>query len=558
MVSHARFRAGSILPVAGLILATSTFATPAADLVTTKPTARILATTTLTGGGAVPGPCITPSIESVRSDPQHATAAARRAVNWLAADAALTNERRTTDADGTTVRFTIDRASLDKIESTDENGNGSPDLVDAAAQGVARAQRWLVGQLELPNPGPIEIVLARLGSGVEGFAAASPTRPGGNRLWLDAVGRGGLVGIRRAAEHQYAHLVAALAGLDPAWGESLAAWTTMTVEGGPDAATITAINRRLASSGAGLVVDDLELAAGNAAFFAYLQEADGAAAVKIAVDELGKGGPASTALDRAVRRVAGQRLDEALRDFQLWSVLTGARDDRRHFSFAGHVSTPPFAATADDLPVLSVQAEPEIAPLGTAAILIHAADRTGGLNVRFEGDPTGRWGADLLLVRIDGTMHRVPLALDPDQSAETTVPLQDVFETLLLVRNLDGEGKTARRYTWGAQVEKRFPVEISDLHVEATDASGARVSWQTDSESGLLGFNVLRSRDDDGRPLRINPVWIPAVGREATPAAYSFLDPGVVPGVAYRYRIEAVTPEGLTSRSDAVILSPTP
>src|SRR5262249_32945184 len=151
-------------------------------------------------------------------------------------------------------------------------------------------------------------------------------------------------------EHQYAHLVAALAGLDPAWGESLAAWTTMTVEGGPDAATITAINRRLASSGAGLIVDDLELATGNAAFFSYLQEADGAAAVKVAVEELGAGGPASTALDRAVRRAAGQTLVEALRDFQLWGVLTGARDDHRHFSFAEHVSTPPFAATADDLP----------------------------------------------------------------------------------------------------------------------------------------------------------------------------------------------------------------
>ena len=558
MVWNSRMRARTFIPTAGLILAASAAATPAADLVTAKPTTRLLAMTTLTGGAAVPGTCITPSIQSVRSDPQHATAAARRAVNWLAADAALSNERRTTDSEGTTVRFTTDRGSLDRVEPTDENGNGSPDIVDAAAQGVARAERLLVGQLELPNPGPIEIVLARLGSGVEGFSAASPARPGGNRLWLDAVGRGGVAGIRRTAEHQYAHLVAALAGLDPAWGESLAAWTTMAVEGGPDAGILTAINRRLASSGAGLLVDDLELATGNAAFLAYLEEADGAAAVKVAVDELGKGAPASIALDRALRRVAGQPLDEALRDFQIWSILTGVRDDHRHFSFAPRVSAPPFATTVDDLPVLSVQADPEIAPLGSAAVLIHAPDRNGGLNVRFEGDATGRWGVDLLLVRIDGTMHRVPLALDADQSAEMTVPLQDVFETLLLVRNLDGEGKAARRYTWGAQVEKRFPVEISDLHVESAGASGARVSWQTDSESGILGFNVLRSRDDGGHSVRINPVWIPAVGRQETPAAYSFLDPGAVPGIAYRYRIEAVTPEGLTSRSDAVTLSPAP
>src|SRR5262249_7510451 len=187
---------------------------------------RLLAITTLTGGGAFPGNCITPSIESIRSDPQHATAAARRSVNWLAGDAALASERRITDADGTTVRYTVERSSLDRVEATDDNGNGHPDVVDAAAQGGARAQRWLVGQLGLPSPGPIEVVIARLGSGVDGFSGASSTRAGGSRLWLDPTARGGLTGIRRAAEHQYAHLVASLAGLDPAWGESLAVWTT--------------------------------------------------------------------------------------------------------------------------------------------------------------------------------------------------------------------------------------------------------------------------------------------------------------------------------------------
>ncbi|HEX4825300.1 MAG TPA: fibronectin type III domain-containing protein [Candidatus Polarisedimenticolaceae bacterium] len=532
-------------------------AAPVADLSPPKPGTRLLAVTTLTGG-SLAATCITPSIQSVRSDPQHATAAARRSINWLATEPSLVGEKRMTEADGTTVRFTVDRSSLDRVEPTDDDGNGRPDVVDAAAQGIARAQRWLVGQLELPNPGPIEIVLARLGSGVEGFSGVASARTSGNRLWLDPAAHGGLAGMRRAAEHQYAHLVASLAGLDPAWGESLAAWTTLSLEGAPDGTTLAAINRRLAASGAGLIVDDLELATGNAAFLAYLEQADGASAVKVAVDEMGKGGSASGALDRAVRRVAGQSLDEALRDFQLWSLLTGVRDDHRHFSFASRLQGPAFAATADDLPALSVQADPEVAPLGSAAILIHSADRSGGLDVRFEGDVTGRWGADLLLVRNDGTMHRVPLPVDADQSAEITVPLQGVLETLLLVRNLDGEGKPAHRYTWGAHVESRYPVEIADLHVEAAGSSGARVSWQTDSESGLLGFNVFRSLDDDGSSVRVNPVWIPAVGREGAPAAYSFLDPGATPGVSYRYRIEAVTPEGLTSRSDAVALSPAP
>jgi hypothetical protein len=528
------------------------------DLVPPRPGTRILAVTTLSGGGALAGNCITPIVQSVRTDPQKATAAARRSVGWLAADSPLLGERRVVDANGNVIRFTLDRASMDRIEPTDENGNGRPDLMEAAAAGVARAAHLLGGQLELANPGPVEIVLARLGSGVDGLTGATSGRSARAQIWLDPTSRGGAAAIRRAAEHQYAHVVAAQTGLDAAWGESLAAWTALKLESGPDERAATSINHRLSDAGAGLVVDDLDLAAGNAVWFAFLEESDGPAAVKTAVEELGRGGSDQAALDRALRRVTGQPLNEALRDFQLWSLLTGPRDDRRHFSFASGLAAPTFAATVDALPALSVQADPEIGAMGSAAILLRLSEKSGGLNVRFEGDASGRWASDLLLVHVDGSMRRVPLAIDNDQAAELTVPLQDVSEAILLVRNLEPEGHAARRYTWGARLEAGYPAEIDDLHAEPSGSKGARVSWQTGSESGILGFNILRSRGDDGRPVRINPVWIPAVGGDGMQAAYSFLDASTEPGVAYSYRVEAVTPEGLTSRSDAVVLSPAP
>jgi hypothetical protein len=84
------------------------------------------------------------------------------------------------------------------------------------------------------------------------------------------------------------------------------------------------------------------------------------------------------------------------------------------------------------------------------------------------------------------------------------------------------------------------------------------VSWETATERGLLGFNVLRSRSDRGDATRVNPVWIPSVGESSGPAAYSFFDAGAEPGVSYRYRIEAITLEGLASRSEAVVLAPAP
>jgi hypothetical protein len=169
------------------------------------------------------------------------------------------------------------------------------------------------------------------------------------------------------------------------------------------------------------------------------------------------------------------------------------------------------------------------------------------------------WGADVLVVREDGAMQRVPFAIDAEQSGELTLPLNDVSEVILLIRNLDPEGRPARRYSWAASFERGFPAEFASLHAQAASADGGvLVSWETAGERRLLGFNVLRSRSDRDASTRVNPVWIPAVGASSEPAAYSFFDAGALPGVSYRYHIEAVTLDGLLSRSDAVALAPAP
>jgi hypothetical protein len=528
------------------------------DLVPARPASRLLAVTTLSGGGSLNAPCLTPIVQSVRSDPRKATAAARRSISGLSADSPLFAERKAVDVDGNVIRFTVERGSFDRVDPSDDNANGRPDVVDAALSGLARAQRLLVGQLELPSPGPVEIVLGRLGAGVEGISVPGSGRTNHSQIWLDPGARGGAAGVRRAAEHQYAHAIAAIAGLDPGWGEAFAAWTALALDGASDDRLLGSVAHRFSGSGAGLVADDLDLASGNAAWFAFLQEAYGPTAVKIAAEELGRGGSDQTALDRALRRVTGDALDQALRDYQIWSLLVGSRDDGRHFSFASKLPAPEFASTVESLPALSVQADPEIGPMGSAVTLIRPGEHAGGISVRFEGDLTARWAADVLLVRTDGGMHRVPIALDADDAGDLTVPLQDVREVLLLVRNLDPEGHAARRYTWGAQFEPGYPVEIGALRAEPSRDGGVLVSWDTGRERGLLGFNVLRSRGENGPASRVNPVWIPAVGDTVAPAAYAFLDASAEKGIAYRYRVEAVTPEGLTSRSDTVAVSPAP
>ncbi len=551
---------GRWIAAACLTAALSAMAAPSSyDLVPGRSGARAQAIAVLSGSSAPAPACLTPIVQSVRSERQKGTPAMRRSLAALVSEGALLAERSTADLDGLTVRFTTERTSYDRIDPIDDNGNGRPDAVDDALSGIARAQRLLVGQLDLPNPGAMDVSIARLGSSVEGFSVPAAGRPARTHVWLDAATRGGTIALRRAAEHQYAHAVAAAAGLTPAWAEALAGWTTIALEGAPDDRTLQAIAERFAASSSGLVTDDFELASGNAAWFAFLNDSYGPTAVKVAVEELGRGGSDQAALDRAMRRSTGDTVDAALRDFQLWSLLVGPRDDRRHFSFASRLPGPTFADALEALPALSVQADPEVGPMGSAAVLLRPGERSGGVTVRFEGDVAARWATDLIVVGMDGALHRVTLGLDQDAAGETTVPVQDVREVVLLVRNLDAEGRAPRRYTWAAHFEPGFPADFGAVRAEAAGRNGgALVSWETLTEQGLLGFNVLRARSDRREAARVNPVWIPSLGDANGPASYSFFDAAVEPGVAYRYRIEAVTREGLTSRSEAVSLLPAP
>jgi hypothetical protein len=509
--------------------------------------------------GSPASPCLTAQVQSLRSDRQRGTLAARRALASLAADASVPSERVDSDVNGISVRFTTDRGAFDRVDFDDDNANGRPDTVDEALSGVAAAQRLLVEQLELASPGPVDVVLSRLGSSVEGLSMPFPGKPLRTHIWLDPSARGGNAGVRRAAEHQFAHAVASAAGLDPAWGEAFANWASLTIEGAPDDRTLALMAAKFAAQGDGLATQDLELAGGNASWFAFLNDAYGPTAVKLAVEELGRGGSDQAALDRALRRASGDSIDAALREFQVWSLLVGSRDDRKHFSFGSRLPNPTFAALEDALPALSVQSNPEIGPMGQAAVLIQPDAWSGGLDVRFEGDPTSRWGSDLLIVQEGGELRRVPLPLDAVNAGELTVPLQDVREVILLVRNLDADGRPARRYSFAAHFDPGFPAEFGSIRAEAAAATGGSfVSWETFNERHLLGFNVLRARSDRGPTTRINPVWIPSMGESASPAGYSFFDATATPGVAYRYRIEAVTLEGLQSRSEAVPISPAP
>jgi hypothetical protein len=80
------------------------------------------------------------------------------------------------------------------------------------------------------------------------------------------------------------------------------------------------------------------------------------------------------------------------------------------------------------------------------------------------------------------------------------------------------------------------PVLLSRF--EATPQPGAiLIEWATSTESGFAGFHLWRS-EEEGTEKQLTP------DRITSPNFYRFLDVDVVPGVTYRYRLEALDRSG--------------
>lgn len=516
---------------------------------TPRPAGRAQAALVLSGGAAVP--CLTPLLSSARGE--GAALPVRRAERVLRLEAHVPGERTLALADGTVLRYTVDRAAIDRIDDGDADGDGRTDAVDAVVRGLEDA-RGLAARLELPYPGPADVLLAQLG-GAGGYVV--PVGPRGRALVVvDAGLEGGSARLRAQALHQEAHRMLGTSAVPADWAEAFATFAELTLLG-PDERRMALVSARLGRLGEGLLGGDLALMAGNAAWFAFVQDAYGETAVRLTVQELAAApSDGAGALDRALRRAAGVSLPAAFREFQVWSALVGRRDDGRHFSFAARVDGPRDAATAEGLPALSVQSDPPVAPLGAATVRVVPGETSGGVTVRFEGESGSDWEADLLLRFADGRQHLVPVSLDEDGRGEATLPLLGAREVLLLVRNLSHPGAPARRYTWSAHRERGYPFELLAFDVSLDDDGVRHVTWETIGERDLVGFDVVRVRAGTRESVRVNPVWIPSLGDPDAAASYAFDDASAEPTASYVYRIEAITALGLVSASDSVLSRP--
>ncbi len=517
-----------------------------------RPATRTAALAVVAGEEPAPLGCLTPRIQNLAGARLGSGLLVHRALTLLGQRSDFTVERRTSAADGTPVWFTDEPSAFDRVTPLDLSGNGVPDLVEHAIAGLDEARRFLVEQLRLTAPQRLEVVLVELGPQLEGYLVS---REDGVTIVLDGSRAVEGPAIRGAAIHQYTHAVVAAVGarMRPEWGEALATWVESELLGGPDDETTALLSQRIERLAEGLGSRAADLGPGNALWFAFLNEAYGPESIAGTVEELAQGGSATAALDRALARVSGEGLAAAFREFQLWTVLSGPRADRYHFSFGPRLSGPHFASVNDGLPALSVLADPPVAAWGATQVRVVPGEEQGGLGLHFEGGVGAAWEADLLLWDTSGAVRRLALPLDGGGRGEIAVPLDGVAEVVMLVRNLGSQDGAAHRYTYAAHREPGYPVEFGSLEARHLGHS-VDLSWETSSEQELIGFNILRSRDAGGTESVVNPVWIPALGERDASTSYQYFDRSVEPGASYRYRVQAITVRGMTSLSDPVVV----
>jgi hypothetical protein len=95
---------------------------------------------------------------------------------------------------------------------------------------------------------------------------------------------------------------------------------------------------------------------------------------------------------------------------------------------------------------------------------------------------------------------------------------------------------------WATAMGQPTAVRLASLVARAR-AGGIAVTWRTESEIDVLGFNVYRQHR--GKLTKLNRTLIPSVfGRTTSVRAYLFLDRSVRRGVSYTYRLQAVSRAG--------------
>jgi len=124
-----------------------------------------------------------------------------------------------------------------------------------------------------------------------------------------------------------------------------------------------------------------------------------------------------------------------------------------------------------------------------------------------------------------------------------TVPPQEIVCTgaSWTILNFDfGSAKAPVAIPFHLNDEQTLPVELSYFAATLTAQNFVKLTWVSQSETGLLGYRVYRSENDNqANAVSITPSMIPATNTSTT-QTYSITDAEVAIGSTYYYWLESV------------------
>jgi len=487
------------------------------------------------------------------------------------------------------IHYSTDPLSLDRVEATDGDLNGVPDGVDRLAVELTDELADFVhvlGWAPAPAPGAtrgsggaIDVYLSGgLGSdaGLMGFvmprgagwAPGTPAATGGApgegepaegadaAIYLDSRLAAAKASSRDAVAHMVAHVILMRESVreSPWWHEATATWLENRLRHDAPVVASSFGTPAGAARARGLSDDALQLSAEAFLWPHYLTQSAGADTplLRRLWEEMAAvpGNNTLEAMDRVLRRTAGSSLAEEIRVFNIWNIFLGQADDGHHYPFASLMPTPQGDATYETFPTRGTSLSGPVPPLGSALVRMLGDGSQGGLRVRFFGAEPGEWDVSLLVYSAgrSGEVRHVAMEIDGSGRGFVPVPWKGLAAIDLMIQNLAAPAMAPADYYFTIDYDPAVPYDLMALNAE--DAGGrAMLTWSTESEERLAGWNVWRGPGPLGPFSRINRYLVPGAGQPDTPMSYFFVDSSVEPGRKYYYYLEGVTLEGFTETS---------
>jgi hypothetical protein len=98
-----------------------------------------------------------------------------------------------------------------------------------------------------------------------------------------------------------------------------------------------------------------------------------------------------------------------------------------------------------------------------------------------------------------------------------------------------------------------LPVAVTSCSIFGV--SELTITWKTESELDIIGFNLLRSESEEGPYMRINDELIPPADDPNVGGEHSYLDRDVVRGTTYYYKLETIGRQGVVTESDPIAIT---